>query len=91
MAYPLDGSFIGQSGRSPVRIGDLSVTGCFVESLGPMAAGDRVEPVVEARLDLHQPVGKMAERQHQVQVAVQCAATAEVHEHRPKLRPDQRG
>lgn len=39
---PLDGSCTGQSGRRPVRICDLSTTGCFVESLERAAPGERV-------------------------------------------------
>ncbi len=39
----MDGSFAGQSGRRPVRICDLSPTGCFVETLEPAAPGQRIE------------------------------------------------
>lgn len=42
MRRPLDGAYAGQSGRRPVRINDLSITGCFVESLETAAPGERV-------------------------------------------------
>jgi hypothetical protein len=42
VTVPLDGSCSGQSGFRSVRICDLSVTGCFVESLEPMTPGQRI-------------------------------------------------
>jgi PilZ domain len=43
VAYPFDGSCSGLSGRRAVRIGDLSVSGCFVESIEATAPGERIE------------------------------------------------
>lgn len=37
----------GHGGNRPVRVGDLSVTGCFVETIEPNAKGTRVTLRVE--------------------------------------------
>jgi hypothetical protein len=42
VAYTFDGYTAGHSGSRPVRIGDLSVTGCFVESIEPAATGENL-------------------------------------------------
>jgi hypothetical protein len=43
VAYPIDGSWQGASGRSACRIGDLSLGGCFIYALAVPAAGERTE------------------------------------------------
>jgi hypothetical protein len=44
---PFDGSYRGHSGRRSVRISDLSATGCFIETMEPLAAGARVQLHIE--------------------------------------------
>ena len=41
-AGPVDGTWSGASGGSPVRIADVSEGGCFVESMAVLQVGERV-------------------------------------------------
>jgi hypothetical protein len=42
VTYPFDGSTSNHSGNRAVRIGDLSITGCFVETMETMAQGEKI-------------------------------------------------
>ena len=42
VAHNFDAVSTGHGGNRPVRVGDLSVTGCFVETIEPNAKGTRV-------------------------------------------------
>ena len=47
LAYPLEGSWHGASGATRCRISDISVTGCFIESLAAPAVGENTTITVD--------------------------------------------
>jgi len=47
LAYPLEGSWRGASGATRCRISDISVTGCFIQSLAAPAIGEHTTISVE--------------------------------------------
>lgn len=40
---PLEAHWAGQSGRHAARITDISMGGCYIESLGQVSVGERVD------------------------------------------------
>jgi hypothetical protein len=46
LTVPLEGGWEGASGRRPCRIADLSIGGCFVESLTAPAVGETVNVTI---------------------------------------------
>lgn len=61
LAYPLEGSWSGASGATRCRISDISVTGCFIQSLAAPAVGEEITIAVEFGPDATQTVnGRVA-------------------------------
>lgn len=47
ISHPFEGSWTGASGAAPCRIGDISLSGCFVHSRAIPAVGEATTVTVE--------------------------------------------
>ena len=52
VTLPLEARWEGLSGRHPARLSDLSLGGCFVESLGQVLVGESIQ------FDIQLPTGR---------------------------------
>jgi hypothetical protein len=57
LARPFDGNWRGASGANKCRIGDLSLGGCFVETLAAPAAGEQTHVTINFGGDISMTFG----------------------------------